>query len=677
MTSDRAAREIEQLRDEIRRHDRLYFVEARPEISDRDYDRLMERLRELEAAHPGLVTADSPTRRVGGQPIEGFRPVRHSVPMLSLDNTYNGEELRAFDERVRRGLGSGDVSPAYLVEPKIDGVAVNLIYEDGRFTLGTTRGDGEAGDDITQNLRTIRGLPLKLVAIGLPGGRSTARGRFEARGEVYLTREGFSDMNARAEAAGEKTFVNPRNAAAGTLKQLDPAIPASRPLRILTYQLVEARGRHGLERQSEILDLLNRVGLPVNRGLVARGVDEVLAQVAEWEDRRFELPFEVDGLVVKLEDLRDQENLGSTTRSPRWAIAFKYPAQEAVTMVEQIVCQVGRTGVVTPVAVLTPVFVSGSTVSRATLHNADEVERLDVREGDWVAVEKGGEVIPKVTRVLVEKREGRPRKFRMPESCPSCGGPLHRAEGEVAWRCDRIDCPAQVERRIEHFASRGAMKIEGLGTKLVQALIAADLAHDVADLYELTAEQLVPLERMGEKSAANLVAAIAESKGRGLSRVLMAIGIRQVGQRAADLLARHFGSLEALAGAGEEELLEVEEVGPIVAREILDFLADPRNRRVLERLERHGVAMTEAARPAGEGPLAGKTVVVTGRLERFTRAEIQEAILRHGGRPSESVSKRTDYVVAGEEAGSKLEKAKKLGVTVLTELEFLTLIEGD
>ncbi len=659
-------RRVEELRSLIRRHDALYFVEARPEISDRDYDRLIEELRELEAAHPGLVTPDSPTQRVGGTPLPGFKSVPHSTAMLSLDNTYNEEELRAFDERVRKGLGSGDAPVTYTVEPKIDGVAVNLVYENGVFVLGTTRGDGVSGDDITQNIRTIRGLPLRLD--------SAPEGRAEIRGEVFLTREGFSEMNARFEEAGEKTFANPRNAAAGTLKSLDPAVPASRPLRILTYHIVEARRRHALSRHSEAIATLRAWGLPVNDCETAAGIDSVLAKAEVWRDRRHELPFEVDGLVIKLDDLRLQEDLGSTSKAPRWAIAFKYPAEEAITQVEKIAVQVGRTGVVTPVAHLAPVFVSGSTVSRATLHNADEVERLDVREGDWVAVEKGGEVIPKVTRVLVERREGRPRKFRMPERCPSCDSVLVRAEGEVAWRCIRIDCPVQVERRIEHFAARGSMRIEGLGEKVIRSLIEAGLVRNVADLYELTVDQIVPLERMGKKSAENLVASIEASKTRDLSRLIFALGIRQVGSRAATLLAEHFGSMDVLMAAGEEELVDVEEIGPIVAGEILRFLADSDNRKIIERLRGHGLMMS--ARPAaggGEGPLAGKVVVATGKLDHFTRTEIQETIARFGGRSGDSVSKKTDYLVAGRDAGSKLRKAVQLGIPVLSEREFMDL----
>ena len=663
------AERVEALRRELRRHDQLYFVEAAPAVSDYEYDRLKRELADLEAEHPELVTPDSPTQRVGGQPLAGFTSVPHSEVMLSLDNTYSEEELRAFDERVRKGLGLEEAAVPYLVEPKIDGVAINLTYADGVFVRGTTRGDGVAGDDITQNLRTIRALPLRLNAV--PG---FASGPVEVRGEAYLTRAGFSEMNARLEAAGEKTFVNPRNATAGTLKQLDPAIPAGRPLLILCYQLLSARRRHGLGAQAEVLDALRRLGFPTNQGRLVAGLPGVLEQVAHWDAARHALPFEVDGLVVKLNDLRQQEELGATARAPRWAIAFKYPAQEAITQVEEILVQVGRTGVVTPVAALTPVFVSGSTVARATLHNADEVERLDVRVGDWVAVEKGGEVIPKVTRVLLERRTGRPRRFQMPTHCPSCGHPLHRAEGEVAWRCENAACPAQVERRLWHYASRGAMKIEGLGEKVIASLIEAGLARTAADLYGLVVEQLVPLERMGEKSAENLVASIAESKGRGLARVLFALGIRQVGERAARLLAEHFGSMEALRAASPEELEEVGEVGPIVAGEILAFFADPDNAQLVDRLLAAGVAMTQE-RPAGtdDGPLAGKTLVVTGRLETLTRAEAHEAIRRLGGAATDSVSKKTDYLVAGAEAGSKLEKARKLGVPVLTEAEFRAL----
>lgn len=664
-----ARREAESLRTALRRHDHLYYVEARPEISDLEYDRLLRRLGDLEQAWPEILIPDSPTQRVAGAPIAGFLPVPHTEEMLSLDNTYTAEELRAFDERVRKGLGSGEAPVDYLVEPKIDGVAVTLRYGDGRFELGATRGDGVTGDDISANLRTIRSLPLRLEP--LPGFE---RGPLEIRGEVYLTRDGFTEMNARLEAAGEKTFVNPRNATAGTLKQLDPAIPASRPLTLLAYQIVGARRRHGLTTQGDVIAALRRLGLPTNQARVARGIEAVLSEVSEWESARHALPFEVDGLVVKLDDLRLQEELGATARAPRWAIAWKYPAEEAVTQVEQIVCQVGRTGVVTPVAVLTPVFVSGSTVARATLHNADEVERLDVRAGDWVGVEKGGEVIPKVTRVLLDRRSGDPAPFRMPGRCPSCDSPLVRAEGEVAWRCERASCPAQVERRIWHFASRGAMKIEGLGEKVIASLLAAGLVTTVADLYDLTPDQLVPLERMGQKSAENLVASIAASKERGLSRLLFALGIRQVGETAARLLAEHFGSLAAVRAATMEELQQVGEIGPKVAEEIRRFREDPDNARLMDRLEIAGVATVEA-RPESpaQGPLTGRSLVVTGRLEHFTRTEIQETIRRLGGKSVDAVSAKTDYLVAGADAGTKLDKARKLGVPVLTEDEFRRL----
>jgi DNA ligase (NAD+) len=676
MRSKNMKTRLEALRAEIRHHDLLYYAEAAPEISDAEYDRLLRELIDLEAAHPELVTPDSPTRRVAGAPLSGFRAVPHSVPMMSLDNTYSEEELRAFDERVRKGLGRPDEAIAYVVEPKIDGVAVNLVFEDGVFTLGTTRGDGAAGDDITQNLRTIRGLPLRLSDVALPSGSTTA-GRFETRGEVYLTREGFTEMNARAEAAGEKTFVNPRNATAGTLKQLDPAIPASRPLQILCYQVVEARRRFGIRRQIDLVTALREAGLPTNSAERVEGIDAVLAKVAEWDVRRRDLPFDVDGLVVKLDDLRAQEDLGATSKSPRWAIAFKYPAEEAITMVERITCQVGRTGVVTPVAHLTPVFVSGTTVARATLHNADEIDRLDIREGDTVAIEKSGEIIPKVKRVLHERRAAEPPPpFRMPLNCPVCGSTLVRSEGQVAWRCIRIDCPAQVEGRILHYAGRHTMKIEGLGYKLVVNLIGAGLVHDVADLYSLTTEQLVELERMGKKSAENVIASIEESKGRGLSRLLSGLGIPQVGGRAAEVLAAHFRSLDALVAASEEDLLDVEDVGPIVAREIRRFLDDPVNRSVLERLKLAGVVTDVLDTPHTGGPLTGKTVVVTGRLSHFTRTEIHDAVARLGGRASESVSKRTDWLIVGEDAGSKLKKAKDLGVAIMTEAEFRDMLNN-
>jgi len=662
---------VEELRREIRRHDHAYYVLARPTISDRAYDRLLEELRRLEEEHPELLTPDSPTQRVGGEPLEEFRTVRHSTPMLSLDNTYNEEELRAFDERARRALGmEADAPPLdYVVEPKLDGVAVTLTYETGRFTLGATRGDGRQGDDITENLRTVRGLPLVLPE---------SPPRLEVRGEVHMTHAGFRVLNEQAEEEGHAPFVNPRNATAGTLKQLDSRIVARRPLRIACYAVVEPE-RHGLRTQEEALAYLRKLGFPSLGGETVTGVDGVLQAVEDWGEKRSGLQLDVDGLVVKVNDFALWEELGATSRFPRYAIAYKFAAEQKPTRLKDIIVQVGRTGAVTPTALLEPVFVSGTTVSRATLHNADEIERLDVRVGDMVVVEKAGEIIPKVVRVVKEERPPRTRRFVFPDRCPSCGNTLVRLEGEVAVRCVNRACPAQRDRSIMHYASRGAMDIEGLGEKLVLTLTREGLVKDVSDLYHLTQDQLVPLERMAEKSATNLVEAIEASKERGLARLLFALGIPNVGATVARVLARRYGSMERLAAATEEELEAVREVGPVIASSLVEFLNRSGNRALLERLRKAGVVMTEAAAPSGseDGVLAGQTVVVTGTLTRFRRSEIESLIEELGGHAVKSVSSKTTMVVAGESPGSKKAKADSLGVPVLTEDEFLRRIGRD
>jgi len=657
---------VEELRSLIRRYDHEYYALARPTVSDREYDRLMEELKRLEDEHPGLRSPDSPTQRVGGEPLEEFRTVRHSSPMLSLDNTYSEEELAAFDERVRRGLGRGAEDPpvTYAVEPKMDGVAVTVVYEDGRLALGATRGDGSRGDDITANLRTIRAIPLVLREVASP---------LEVRGEVYMTHAGFRRLNDRARAEGRPPFVNPRNATAGTLKLLDPRIVARRPLMVAFYNLVEGE-RHGVGTQLEALEYLRSIGLPTHGGQPAEGPEGLMERVKEWESRRRELDFDVDGLVVKVNAFPLYRRLGATSRFPRWAIAFKYEAEQKPTRLLEIVVQVGRTGAVTPTAILEPVFVSGTTVSRATLHNADEIERLDVRKGDTVIVEKAGEIIPKVVRVVKELRPRGTRKFVFPTRCPSCGSELVREEGEVAIRCVNLACPAQRDRAIMHYASRGAMDIEGLGERVVLLLTGQGLVADVSDLYKLTADDLVPLERMGEKSAENLVAGIAESRNRELWRFLFALGIPNVGAHVARVLARRYGSVDALAAAGEEELTVVNEVGPVIARSVVQFFARPENRALLKRLARAGVRMESESHHAVERVLEGQTVVVTGTLQRFTRDEIKGLIEELGGHAAGSVSRKTSFVVAGEEAGSKLDKARKLGVPVLTEAGFLERI---
>ncbi len=668
MNRNQAEKRVKELRERIRRWDHEYYALARPSVSDREYDRAMAELVELEAAHPGLADPDSPTRRVGGEPLEQFRTVEHAVPMLSLDNTYSLEDLAAFDERVRRGLKLGAEAPPlrYAVEPKMDGVAVTAVWEDGRYRLGATRGDGRRGDDISANLRTIRAVPLRL---------SGAHGRLEVRGEVYMTHAGFRRLNEQARSEGRPPFVNPRNATAGTLKLLDSRIVARRPLQIAFYNLVHAE-EHGVPTQLDALDFLARTGLPTHGGQPAAGPGGLAERVREWESRRRDLPFDVDGLVVKLDDFSLYPRLGSTSKAPRWAIAYKYEAEQKPTRLRDIVVQVGRTGAVTPTAILEPVFVSGTTVSRATLHNADEIVRLDVRVGDTVMVEKAGEIIPKVVAVVSELRPRGARKFKFPDRCPSCGSELVREEGEVAIRCVNLACPAQRDRAIMHYASRGAMDVEGLGEKVVLLLTGRGLVKDVADLYRLTVDDLVPLERMGRKSAENLVAAITASKDQGLERFLFALGVPSVGAHVARVLARRYRSLGDLMKAEEEELTAVREVGPVIARSIVQFFSRPENRELLKRLERAGVDMT--ARGPAEAPparlLEGQTVVVTGTLASLKRDEAERLIEELGGRASGSVSGKTTFVVAGEDAGSKKDKAEKLGIPVLSEDEFLERI---
>lgn len=663
-----AASRVRELRERIREHDVAYFVRAQPTISDREYDRLLEELRRLEDEHAELRDPDSPTRRVGGEPLDAFRTVHHSTPMLSLDNTYNRDELAEFDGRVRRGLGLEDAAPpvVYAVEPKLDGVAVSLTYESGRFTLGATRGDGARGDDITANLRTLRALPLRL-------SRDLD---LEVRGEVYMTHADFRRLNERALAEGRAAYVNPRNTTAGTLKLLDPRLVARRPLQLACYAVVRPE-RYDITGQVDALRFLHDLGLPTRGAETAHGVDGVVERIAAWEGKRADLGFDVDGVVVKVNAIRLWEELGSTSRFPRWAIAYKFAAEQKPTRLLDIVLQVGRTGTVTPTAVLEPVFVSGTTVSRATLHNADEIERLDVRVGDTVLVEKAGEIIPKVVSVVTELRPKGARRFRYPAICPSCGADLVREEGEVAIRCVNAACPAQRDRSLMHYAARGAMDIEGLGEKLVLTLTREGLVRDAADLYKLTREALVPLERMGEKSAENLVAAIEASKEQGPARLLFALGIRHVGATVARVLARRFGSMRALLEAPVEELEAVDEVGPVIARSLVAFFARKENRRLLDRLAAAGVRMdAPRAGKAARSDLAGKTVVLTGKLASLTREEAAARIEERGGKVVGSVSRKTSFVVVGEDAGSKREKAEKLGVPLWTEADLLREIGG-
>jgi DNA ligase (NAD+) len=664
-----------QLRHLIRHHEERYYVLADPEISDAEFDLLVKELEELERQHPELVTPESPTQRVAGRPVEGFATVVHAEPLLSLDNGYSEDELTAFDERVRRGLDvAGPV--AYHAELKIDGLSISLTYEQGRLARGVTRGDGVRGEDVTANVRTIRALPLEL--------RGAAPERMEVRGEVYFPRAAFDRLNAERLEAGEPLFANPRNAAAGTLRQLDPAAVARRRLGALLYQVVVpgAAGPTTVTSQAETMGRLKDWGFPVEpNGRVCVGIDEVIAFCREWAERRGGLAFETDGVVVKVDRLDLRRSLGSTSKFPRWAIAFKFPAQQATTRLIRIDLQVGRTGAVTPVAVLEPVFLAGSTIQMATLHNQQEIARKDIRPGDVVLIEKGGDVIPKIVKPILAQRPSgadEPRPFEMPRECPACGAPLHKTDEEVVWRCSNVSCPARLRRSLEHFASRRAMGIDGLGEAIVDQLVSSGLVRDFADLYRLDVATLAALERMGKKSAGNLVAQIDRSRGNELWRLVFALGIRHVGERGAQALARAFGNLDALMAAPESRLLEIEDVGPVVAASVREFFDEPRNRDLIDRLRERGLdfgslgtadvgASTAEAEPRN---MSGQVFVLTGALSSMTRDEAQTAIEKRGGKVSGSVSRKTSFVVAGADAGSKLAKARELGVPVLDEDAF-------
>jgi DNA ligase (NAD+) len=662
--------EVERLRREIERHNRLYYVQDAPEISDAEYDALFRRLQELEAAHPGLQSDDSPTRRVGAAPAERFRTVRHTLPMLSLSNAMSEEEVVEFDKRVKRALETeGPI--AYVAEPKLDGVAVELVYEDGRLAVGSTRGDGTTGEDVTANLRTIRAVPLTLAR---ERGAPPVPRRLEVRAEVIISKAGFQRLNAERAEEGEPLFANPRNAAAGSLRQLDSRITARRPLDIFCHSPGAIEGAR-FATHWDFLRALPRWGLkvsPLNRR--CGGVEAALAHYRALAEEREALPYEIDGVVLKVDDVERQERLGQVSRSPRWAIAYKFKPRQATTRVLRIVPSVGRLGTITPIAELEPVRVGGVTVRNASLHNMDEVERKDVRAGDTVLLERAGDVIPYVVRVLREKRKGRPRKFRMPARCPVCGGHVVREEGEVAYRCINAACPAQLKSRIRHFASRGALDIDGLGEKLVDQLVERGLVGDFADLYALRAAQLAELERMAEKSAGNIVAGIEGSKEPPLDRFLYALGIRHVGEHLARVLAERFRGIEAIMDASEEELLAVHGVGPEVAASVRRFFDEPANRKVVERLLAAGVTPKAPARPSGR--LAGKTFVLTGGLESLARGEAERRIAAAGGKVGSSVTKQTDYVVVGADPGAKLARAKKLGTALLDEAAFLELLGG-
>jgi len=668
MTLREAKKRVATLRAEIRTHDHLYYVLAAPQIPDAEYDRLMRELKELEEAFTSLVTPDSPTQRVGGEPLAEFTTVTHQVPMLSLANVYSAEELAEWATRVRKGLvGGGDCE--YVVELKVDGVAVSLLYKQGALVLGSTRGDGVRGDDITANLRTIRSLPLSLSP------KNPSLLNVEARAEVYLPRKGFERLNEERERSGEPAFANPRNAAAGSLKLLDPTLVAARPLDLFVYGVAEPPGKK-YATHYETLTALKQAGLRVNPHIrLCKSLEEAVSYCDEWEGKRNRLDYDIDGMVLKVNRFDQQARLGQTAKEPRWAVAYKFPAREAVTTLKAIVLRVGRTGVVTPTAELDPVELSGTTVSRATLHNEDEIKRKDIRVGDRVVIEKGGEIIPKVVRVLTEKRTGREKTFRMPEACPDCGGKLRRDEEEVAWRCENVACPAQLKRTLDHFACRAGMDIEGLGWVMVETLVDKGLVHDYGDLYSLKIKDLLSLERMGEKSASNLLAGIEASKERPYERVLFALGIRHVGLTAARVLAERFPSLDELVKAKPEEIDEIPGMGGAIAGSVTDFFSRKSNLAVIEKLRKAGVRMkVEKGEPGKPKKLAGKTFVLTGILEKYSREEAVEKIIALGGRTSDSVSKRTDYLVVGEEPGSKLAKANSLGVKVLSEEEFEKLL---
>ena len=664
-------KQIERLREEIRRHDRLYYVENNTKISDQEYDALLKKLEKLEKEDPGSVTPDSPTQRVAGEPVGGFSVVEHKAKMLSMDNTYNHDELREFDARVKKNLGGEKYE--YVVELKIDGVSVALTYENGNFVRGATRGDSLKGDEITVNLKTIRSIPLVLE----PQKGIEFPKFMEVRGEIYMKHKSFEKINKDKEKAGEELFANPRNAAAGSLKLLDPRTVAKRGLDIFIHSFGYAEGVH-FNSQYELLEKLKAFAFRVNPNYKSCGdIDEALKFCDTWEKKREELGYDIDGMVVKVDSFAQQRKLGETSKSPRWMIAYKYPAERVETKLLDIKVQVGRTGALTPVAELKRVFIAGTNVTHASLHNWDEIERKDVRIGDTVIIEKVGEIIPQVVEVVKSRRTGKEKKFGIPKICPICKKPAKREEGEVAFRCENVFCPAQLKESLIHFASRSAMDIEGLGEAMVDQLVDKKLINDYGDIYYLKFDQLRALDRMGDRSAQNLMVAIENSKSNHLNRLIFALGIRHVGEHIADVLAKRFHSIDRLSQQALDDLTGVQEVGPVVAESIRDFFSNPVSKKVLERLAKAGVKVEEETPYGASSKLSGKSFVFTGELNGFSRTDAEQLVRDLGGTASSSVGKKTDFVVAGENPGSKYEKAKKLRVKIIDEKEFEIIVNPD
>ncbi len=666
--ANKVQKRIEELRELIREHDHKYYVLAEPSISDEEFDILMKELEKLEQENPSLITPDSPTQRVGKDLTKEFRPVTHKVPMLSLANTYNEDEIYDFDRRVRESLPANE-RVEYVVEPKIDGASVSINYIDGFLNTAATRGDGTVGEEITNNVKTIRTVPLKLK---LGKQKKYQLKDIVVRGEIYMKVEDFINLNKEREERGEKLFANPRNSSAGTLKMQDPKIVAQRPLNLFAYMLLSTEEE--FNTQYENLETMKKLGFNVNPlSRLCNNLDEVLEACRELEEKRNSLEYEIDGAVIKVNSMRQQKILGSIAKSPRWAVAFKFKAKQAFTLLNKITWQVGRIGTITPVAELEPVLLAGSTISRATLHNFDEITRKDIREGDKVVIEKGGDVIPKVVAVVLSERKKNSKPTVPPDNCPVCGTPLFKPEGEVAYYCENTQCPAQIKGRLEHFAARGAMDIEGLGEALIDLFVDEGLLYTYADIYDLKEkrEKLISIERLGDKSVDNLLTAIEESKKQPFAKVLFAIGIRYVGAGAAKKLTDHFLNIDKLIDASDEEILEVHEIGPSISGSVKKFFANEENIKIIERLKKHGLSFESVRKEVHENFFKDKTFVLTGTLSSFSREEAGEKIINFGGKVTSSVSKKTDYILAGESAGSKLEKAQKLGVAILSEELFI------